>query len=227
MLHSISAHIAGWVAAIAGGIYGAAPHRVHVERRYYVYALLLCVACFTYTAALSAIYSSDKSEEFWKFAGLFLGPTLVAVGWVVTNEVNTRNSRKQHTVNLIMQYFTNAKRIEDKEMLNTKLPFPAILNPAEVDFDDTSNPVLRAATRELNYFDYLSSAVLHREIDEQLLRRVFGIVIRNYCIQLGPYITHWRGKDESFWSDLVELEKMWREEERRSRGQAAAARSGT
>jgi hypothetical protein len=209
MLSAIWMHVTAWLVAVGGSIYTSAPHKLHIERRHFVYCFLLAVACFTYAAALTAIYELNGTAEFWKFIGLFLGPTLVAVGWVVTNEVNIRNSRKQHTINLVMQYFTNAKRIEDKDALNQALPFPSVLDPTKYDFDDTSNDLLRSAARELNYFDYLASAVLHREIDEQLLRRVFGIIIRHYCMQLRPYIEHWRRKDNTYWEDLIALDRRW------------------
>ena len=112
---------------------------------------------------------------------MFLGPTLIAFGWVVTNEMSTRNSRKQHSINLIMQYFTNPKRIDDKEELNTKLPYPAeLVDNEERKFTDRDNKFLRAVVRELNYLDFISSAVLSRDIDERLFKgqsadTVFGL----------------------------------------------------
>ena len=210
-MHSVGLHIASWLLAIGGIVAVSAPRKAPIERRYYVYAILLAAATFTYSAALSAIYDPPRLVEFWKFFGLFLGPTLVAVGWVVTNEVNIRNSRKQHTVTLIMQYFTNAHRIADKDTVNKSLPYPMVLEASSKNFDDTSDDLLRSVARELNYFDFLAAGVLNREIDEQLLRRVFGTIIRHYCIQLRPYIDHWRKKDETYWEDLLALEQQWRE----------------
>ena len=209
MLHSIWSLVAAWLAAIVGAIYFAVPHKLHLERRYYVYLFLLAPASFTYVAALSALYDPRSPAEFWKFAGLFLGPTLVAVGWIVTNEVNIRNSRKQHTINLIMQYFTNAQRVADKDAVNRALPYPQLLDATARNFDDTGDRLLRAVARELNYFDFLASSILHREIDEQLLRRVFRTIIRNYCVQLRPYIDHWRKKDVTYWEDLLALDRRW------------------
>jgi hypothetical protein len=211
VLHSITTHIAAWLLAVGGMIYAAAPRKVSIERRYCLYGILFAIAIFTYVAALSALYDPPRYIEFWKFAGLFLGPTLVAIGWIVTNEVNIRNSRKQHTVTLINQYFTNAQRVADKDVVNKTLPFPNVLEAKGNDFNDTSECLLRAVARELNYFDFLASGVLNREIDEELLRRVFCIVIRHYCMQLRPYIDHWRGKDPTYWKDLLALNERWRD----------------
>lgn len=185
------------------------PSKLHVERRYYFYAILLALTAFTYVAALTAIYGTapDKTE-FWKYTGLFLGPTLIAVGWVVTNEVNVRNSRKQHTINLIVQYFTNAKRIEDKDEINKSLPWPQVV--AKPDYSDTTDALLRSMSRELNYFDFLASAILRNEIDDALMRRVFQDVIRHWCIQFAPFIAHWRGNNRETWADLIELYQHWK-----------------
>jgi hypothetical protein len=198
--------------AVAAIVYGAAPRKVHIERRHYVYGILLALTAFTYVAALSALADPRNPAEVWKFAGLFWGPTLVAIGWIVTNEVNIRNSRKQHTVNLVMQYFTNVQRVSDKDVVNGALPYPQVLDASAMNFDDTKDPLLRSVARELNYFDFLASGVLNREIDEQLLRRVFEIIIRHYCLQFAPYIDHWRRKDGSYWKDLLALEQRWRSE---------------
>jgi hypothetical protein len=72
-----------------------------------------------------------------------------------------------------VQYFTNAKRIEDKDRINSELPWPAKIDGAKINFNDTSNPVLRTVARELNYFDFLASAILRHETEEMLMRRVF------------------------------------------------------
>lgn len=187
----------------------ASPKQLPLERRYFVYLFLLAAAVFTYTAALAALYNPQDQKDFWKFAGLFLGPTLVAVGWVVTNEVNTRNSRKQHTLTLLMQYFTNTQRISDKEKINKDLPYPMKLSTAKVNFDSRGEPLIEAIVRELNYLDFLASAVLHREIDERLFRRVFVTILPHYAEQLGDYIDYWRGQNPVFWEDFIALRDRW------------------
>jgi hypothetical protein len=183
---------------------------MRIQWRYCVYFFFIAVAAAVYWFALSAVYSPTNPQEFWKYAGLFLGPTLIALGWVVTNEINTRNSRKQHTINLIMQYFTNSKRIDDKECLNTKLPYPEkLVEEGELRFDDRNNRFLRTVVRELNYLDFLSSAVLHREIDGQLFERVFVTILPHTCYQFRAYIDHWRKKDKRYWEDLIKLNNKW------------------
>jgi hypothetical protein len=161
-------------------------------------------ASFTYAAALSALYDPHNLAEFWKFSGLFLGPTLVAVGWIVTNEINIRNSRKQHTITLTMQYFTNAQRVADKDAVNKALPYPQVIQANAKNLDDTSDDLLRSVARELNYFDFLAPGVLNRVIDEQLLCRVFGTIIRNYCVQLRPYIAEDDSVIEAFPADRAD-----------------------
>lgn len=207
-----------WLVATGVAIYMATSEKVHIEPRHCVYFFLMAAASFTYGAALAAV-EPKNNLEFWKLAGLFLGPTLVAVGWVVTNEVNIRNSRKQHAIDLIMQYFTNGNRIADKDRLNKELPFPAQLDRTKINFDDTTDEFLRCVARELNYFDFLASAILHRDIDEHLLRRVLEPIIWRYCIQFRPYIEHWQAKEPTYWADLTALDHQWKSNvERRAKG---------
>jgi hypothetical protein len=190
-------------------LYMSIPEGFHPERRHFVYVGVAAIAALIYVAALVAIYHSDR-EDFWKYLGLYLGPALVAAGWVVTNEVNVLNSRKQHTINLILQYFTNAKRIEDKDYINSQVPWPTKVDGAKHDFDDTAIPLLRTVARELNYFDFLASAILRREIEDRLLRRVFQDIVRHYYIQCEPYILHWQRKNPETWADLAALYDKWK-----------------
>lgn len=191
-------------------LYMSIPEGFRLERRHFVYVAIAAAAALVYTAALTAIYHSKDGQGFWIHLGLYLGPVLVAVGWIVTNEVNVLNSRKQHTINLILQYFTNTKRIEDRECVNAKLPWPTILNEGMIFFDNTTNEWLRAVVRELNYFDFLASAILRREIEEALLRRVFQDIIRRYYIQCEPYILHWQKENPDTWADLAALYDKWK-----------------
>lgn len=199
-----------WLVVIAVVLYMAIPDGFHLERRHFVYLGIGGAALLTYVASLTAIYHSAERQDFWKYLGLFLGPALVAIGWIVTNEVNVLNSRKQHTINLILQYFTNAQRIKDKDCLNSDLPWPKKIDGTVVNFDNTADPLLRTVARELNYFDFLASAILRREIEERLLRRVFQDVVRHYYIQLEPYVLHWQTKNSDTWADFATLYDKWR-----------------
>jgi hypothetical protein len=199
-----------WLVVIAVVLYMTIPDGFHLERRHVVYLGIGAAALLTYVACLTAIYHSAERQDFWKYLGLFLGPALVAIGWIVTNEVNVLNSRKQHTINLILQYFTNAQRIKDKDCLNSDLPWPKKIDGAVVNFDNTADPLLRTVARELNYFDFLASAILRREIEERLLRRVFQDVVRHYYIQFESYIQHWRAENTDTWADFVSLYDRWK-----------------
>jgi hypothetical protein len=184
--------------------------RRRLEPRHWFYLVVFIAAVAVYRTALLTLHDLEGPTEVWKYAGLFLGPTLVAVGWVVTNEVNIRNSRKQHTINLILQYFTNTKRIDDKEEINKALHGGAKIAPTDKGFNDPDNKLLRTVVRELNFFDFLASAILRNEIDEGLMRRVFRDLVCRHCKQLWPYIEHCRKGNRETWADFVKLYGMWR-----------------
>ena len=77
-------------------------------------------------------------------------------------------------------------------------------------FDDTTDALLRTVARELNYFDFLASAILRGEIEERLLRRVFQNVVRHYYMQFESYILHWQKDNPETWADLAVLYDKWK-----------------
>lgn len=179
---------------------------LRIERRHLVYLGILLVVAFLYVAVLRNL---NQGTDYWLTVGMIMGPSLVAIGWVVTNEVNILNSRKQHTINLITQYFTNSQRISDKEELNKGLSADETIDSQKVDFNDTASAFLGAALRELNYFDFIGSAVLRSDIDEGLVRRVFGTIVHRYYRQYRPFIEHWQKREPEYWSDFVALFHRW------------------
>jgi hypothetical protein len=183
-----------------------------IERRHYVYAVIATIATCIIVAALSAAYQAESNSgtsDFWRTAALFFGPTLVAIGWVVTNEVTTLNSRKQHTITLINQYFTNAQRIEDKRKIAQRLAGRLIIDPTVYDFDDHTHPFLTTVQRELNYLDFLASSILRREVDEGLLKRVLRDILLRHHDQLLPYIKHCQCRSPDTWADFSKLYDRW------------------
>ena len=65
-------------------LYMSIPDGFHLERRHFVYVGMAAIALLIYVAALAALYHSQDRQDFWKYLGLYLGPALVALGWVVT-----------------------------------------------------------------------------------------------------------------------------------------------
>jgi hypothetical protein len=183
--------------------------RLPIKTRYWWYVAVLVAIVAVYGVALRRLYNPNDPLEFWKYTGLFLGPMLVTFGWVFTNEVNIRNSRRQHTITLIMQYFTNTQRIDDKEEIYREVPSDKTIDQI-VQFADLSQDLLRTVTRELNYFEFLASAILSREIDGKLMHRVFQDIVIRHGKTLGPFIKHCRTDSASTWADFVELYEQWK-----------------
>jgi hypothetical protein len=213
---SLALLLAGFVGLwIAGGFRTSAQslqpfiENTAIERRFEFYAVVAAGVVVIYGAVLAHLYVNGTADDFWKYVGLFLGPVLVAFGWVFTNEINIRNSRKQHTINLILQYFTNAQRIADKDALRKALPKGTTIDDVR-GLDGPNADLLLTVMRELNYFDFLASAILRREIDEGLMRRVFEDIVIGHAIQLWPDIkkSQQRGT-ENTWADFVALYRRW------------------
>lgn len=182
--------------------------QVRLEPRHYVYATIFVIALGGYGVAIVLIHSFDPKAWPAPFATL-LASLLVATGWVITNEVSIRNSRKQHTINLITQYFTSAQRIADKKQINECLPYPQNIGADEFDFEDSQSPFLAAVDRELNYFEFLAAGIYRRDIDEGLLRDCMQDILCGYYRQMEAYIRHWRRKNAHTRERFADLHHTW------------------
>lgn len=181
----------------------------YFERRHYIYAAIL-------TATLSIFFWLTKtiieSEENYATIGIYWGSLIVAAGWIITNEVAINNSRKQHTVNLITAYFTNAQLVEDRKTIQKT--FPSYSNKFTKDFDFEGREDLhKAVNRELNYYEFLAAALYRRDLDETLLKDCLGQMVINIYEQMEDYINFWRRQNIYWWSYLAQLHSRWTEPE--------------
>ena len=141
--------------------------------------------------------------------GLYLGPVLVTFGWVFTNEINIRNSRKQQTITLILQYSRtpSASTTRKRSTGNCRATRPSTrLSSSTTCHRNCFGP----SPRELNYFEFLASAIRRREIDGNLMHRVFQDIVIRHGKTLGPFIMYCRKDSASTWADFVELYEQWK-----------------
>jgi hypothetical protein len=177
-----------------------------VNARYCVYAGVSVIALVA--LGFDIINNVWGDQKQWQIT-IFLGSMLIAAGWVVTNEVTIRNSRKQHTINLITTLMTNQKRIEDKEKIREKLPRSQRLNRTILDYDAENDPLAQAIDRELNFYEFIAIGLATGDLDENIARRMLDGLLTNCVWQVEDYILHWRSKNKTTWEDVSELYKRW------------------
>lgn len=142
---------------------------------------------------------------------LFIGPALLTIGWMVSCEIAIRNSRRQHTISVLLQHAFDKHRQENREKIrklvpNSKSKLTASGGP---DFDDEKDPSLFAIDLELNFWDFIAIGIFQGDLDEAMLRRALRSQLRTAFYQYEDYIDHWRKDNDKIWIDLVKLHKRW------------------
>ena len=121
--------------------------------RYWDY---LGVAALAAAVLYPLVRETAQSGQIWH-AAPFFGSVLIAVGWIVTAEVNIRNSKKQHPFMLITQHLLDPNRAKNRATIRTVLPtYKTKLTPQMVDFDDENHEVIKALDVELNFYEFVA-----------------------------------------------------------------------
>ena len=179
-----------------------------MRRRVWVYLAAGTVA-MTFLGRL-VNETSAASDQIYRLAP-FIGSLLVAVGWIVTSEVNIGNSRRQHTITLITQHAFDAQRAANRDIIKQSLPsFRTRLQPGPtIDFDDENATLLKAIDLELNFYEFLAVGVASGNLDERLIRESLGSQFKAFYIQVEAYIAHWRAKNDKTWRELSRMYTRW------------------
>src|SRR5437870_1194394 len=114
-----------------------------IRIRFVIYAIVGLVA---FAALGFAIWDSGSGHDYAEVMP-FAGAMLVATGWMVTNEISVRNSRRQHTITMISDYMLRAERIRDSETIRKYLPKTTSLISEinNLNYDDETHELLIAA----------------------------------------------------------------------------------
>lgn len=145
-------------------------------------------------AVLLAIAYYDFNNRDWPVLQIVGGTTnwvaatgawLALAGWIIGVKTSLRNSVKQHTITTLLQMRMSETYMERAEPVNKKyLSSDGIypVTPREI-WENRPDSYLAEMTYVLNYLEFLSSAVRHRDLDEKLLNdSLRGMLCNTYEI---------------------------------------------
>lgn len=140
----------------------------------------------------------------------FLGSIIIALGWVVTNEISLNNSRKQHTISLLTNLMNNERRIQDKAVINAILPpYGSPITASMADYEKSTDPFIQAIDRELNFYEFIAVGLDSGDLDPIISKRFLEVLVPNFVEQMTDYIEFWQKKDARIWKYVIELSKAW------------------
>ncbi len=183
--------------------------KIKIRARYCLYSLVGLVALLGIAYDFYDIFHA--SGQTWQVT-TFPGAVLVATGWIVTNELALRNSRRQHTINLVTTLMTNERRIQDKEKIRSKLPRGKHLNRTILDYDNENDLLAQAIDRELNFYEFLAIGIFNADLDERMAKRMLRGLVVGFVEQVEDYILYWQSKDRETWADVYALHKKWQQD---------------
>src|SRR5713226_9340956 len=118
-----------------------------IRARHLLYAAVAVVAA---ALSWSLFQESDQGPGQLWHAATFYGSALITLGWIFTSEINIRNAKRQHTINVITQHAFDKTRIDNREKIKSKLPsYKDKLTPQIEDFDKENSDLLKAIDLEL------------------------------------------------------------------------------
>ena len=198
-----------WIALaiiLIGGLWLVSSDRL--SARHYVYIAVAVLAVLVIEPLVVEMRSANGA--MWH-AAPFFGSVLITIGWIVTSEINIKNSRRQHTITLITQHAFDPKRAENRDTIRKYLPtFETPLLSSMVDFDSEANELLKAIDLELNFYEFLAVGAHRGELDEQLIRECLHTQFCKFYEQTQYYVSHWQQKgSSSTWSHLSKMYLRW------------------
>lgn len=131
---------------------------------------------------------------------ILVGIEAAVTGWVVTSFMTARNSIKQHTITTLLQSRLSATYMAEANVINKNLFPPSLQNlqPLPIEFfqDEKNADTVRAVNYLINYFEFLSVAIRHGDLDAKVVKHTLRGILLNFYHRIELYIKYQRGEDE-------------------------------
>lgn len=129
------------------------------------------------------------------FIVAYMAALIALAGWMAQALISVRNSRKQHSINLLFQYRMN-KQFSD-HVANIQMYFPdttPIAHRALVDHPDAS--IFESIRFVLNYYEFIAVGIRHGDLDMDLMRDCQCSQMLTFCHRCEDVIKTARGEDQ-------------------------------
>ena len=121
---------------------------------------------------------------------------LVALAGLMAHAlIAVRNSRKQHTMDVLLQTRLNPKFWEHAGKIQGTYPDQTEIVP-EILFKEENKEVRESVTWILNYYEFVSTGIIHGDLDERLMRDCICTQFCAFCRRVDEVIKAERHEDE-------------------------------
>ena len=163
------------------------------------------------------------------------GAVLATLGWITSAMLAVRNhqlaskaganaTRKQHTLNILLQMRQNPEFIRHRQNIYSKYPEGKKLTAADIDaiskefaeeydYNPTMSPRISESLRYItNYYEFLCAALHEGDLDETLLKKSLYQIMTKYEEKIRPFISYAQSKDQYAFEFFVGIVEKWRRE---------------
>lgn len=185
----------------------------------WVVAFCSVVAGAAFFAALYLkLHYADGGATMYPLFGALAAVMVAAIGWAVSGWTTHRNTIRQNTNNILFARFSHAPfgdalhRFHDRfdDGCGTLITRDMMQNLRDSDEED-DRKIAAAVTYILNYYEFVSSGVLHGDLNADIVRdNIRGLVIY-YFDKCGPYIRSLQKQNHRAYANLAKLRTHYRE----------------
>ena len=155
---------------------------------------------------------------------------IALAGWMIQARIAIRNSRKQHTMNVLLQTRMSSEFNKNVAVIERNFPKGANISFKKA---NRTQEILAAVRYVLNYYEFIAVGLWHRDLDERLMRDCICSQMCTFCLRADDVIRTVRGENElgvptpdkqRVFRFLRPLQKRWQRRIDRQRWWAALGR---
>ncbi|MGH9960966.1 MAG: DUF4760 domain-containing protein, partial [Pyrinomonadaceae bacterium] len=172
-----------------------------------------------------------------KDAILLIGILLATVGWIATVTTARHLSRRQHTINVLLQHRFNDVLHKHHSIIYTYFPVGTAISKSDTEalfssvkrqtHDQTSaknflvqrkrkvnlpslKEVHESLTIMLNYYEFLAVGISRCDLNERVMRAFYKSIVCAFCEKTHEFIKYGQNNQPTALENLVELYKIWK-----------------
>ncbi len=201
--------------------------RVISPRRLCLYSVTLLIALvfgyFLYQYIIAMNAQIQPLHYIWT-----LGILLATLGWVTTVSTHRYISRRQHTMNVLLQHRFNNHITKHMQIIHARFPVgtPITQKDAKKLVEATKSKHSAYGRKQnklppldevhgslvvmLNYYEFLAIGIKQRDLDARVMEDFYNFMLTGFSEKAREFIKFRQSSRPSLYENLVDLYRAWK-----------------
>jgi len=172
-----------------------------------VYLPVFAIAAIIFAFVLREYLSLNSPDPSYWRVGAVSATLMLVLGWIVSAEISIRNSKTQHTIDLVTEYLNNSSHAKAQKIIRKYLKTTYAVLTAKISDFDKINELTDAIKRELNLLEFLCAAYRSHTLDRTLLEDGLRLVITFQFSRFRLFVEHHQKIFPDVWIHLSAVNK--------------------